>query len=295
MSVVSSHLIRNGRSGRADARARREFDVRWRVTTNDENDGPLAVMAFGPLAEPHPIPVRYQIYNVGNEFDTTSVCLDVDVTLESDGSEKKWIVDAHYGPPERNQPGDDLPPLERPVRYRIETANYTRPLEKDIHGAAIVNAIARAFDPPPEQDEENPVIVATKNYASLGEMVFVMRHFRNAVNSDLFYGANPWQARIVRLAAQDQVTEQDQTFWQLSIGIEFCDEEEDFRRHFLNQGMGYYDNAQDKNIQTRLPTGKPILEPVLLAADGTLLPAGQEETYITRETRRPRVFGLLQV
>lgn len=274
MSVVSSHIHWTGRNGSSDEKFQRSYSAQWRVTTDNKNDGPQIVYAQANGASPDPVPAKYQAYSVGNDSDPNAYHLTSSIAPFNEGSQFEWLVTVEFGPPPSGEaPGErNENPLLRPVRYSVDWAAFTKPLTEDINGDPVANAAKQLFDPPPEQEDLRPVLVAKKNVATLGEVISLMITYKNAVNADTFYGAAAREAKIESITAGDQQHENGYSYYEVTIRVMFNESGEKFDKSFVNQGFKHFVSNADKTlVVAKDAKGVPMNEPVLLAADGTRL------------------------
>lgn len=275
MSVVSCQLMLNSRSGSSDEKFQRSYTVKWLVTTNNKLDGPQVVIDGVGGATPDAVPGKYATYAIGTDVDANAYQLSLGVEPYHAGTEFQWVVTAEYGqPPKGEDPGERTEnPLDRPVRYSIDWVAFTKPLTKDKDGNPIANAAKQSFDPPPEQEDLRPVLVAKKNFATLAEVISLMVTYKNAVNTDEFYGAGEREAKVESITTGDQIHENGYAYYEATIRVMFNEAGEKFDRSFVNQGYKHYVSASDKTlIVARDAKQVPMNEPVLLAEDGSRLP-----------------------
>lgn len=274
MSIVTCQLMRNGRSGSSDEKFQRSYTVKWLVTTNDPDDGPLTIYLNAGGASPDPIPAKYQPYAIGNDSDPNAYHLTSSIEPYNEGTELQWVVTVEFGPPPKGEaPGERAEnPMDRPVRYSIDWVAFTKPLTKDKNGNPIANACKQSFDPPPEQEDLRPVLVAKKNFATLAEVIGLMITYKNAVNTDEFYGAAEREAKVESITAGDQAHENGYSYYEATIRVMFNEPGEKFDRSFVNQGYKHYVSAADKTLVVAKDAKQvPMNEAVLLAVDGTRL------------------------
>lgn len=274
MSVISSELMLNARSGSSDEKFQRSYVVKWLVTTDNKLDGPQVIYAGATGASPSPVSAKYATYAIGNDVDANAYHLDSTIEAHDPGSEFQWVVTVNYGPaPKGEAPGERAEnPMSRPVRYSIDWVAFTKPLTKDKDGNPIANAAKQSFDPPPEQEDLRPVLVAKKNFATLAEVIGLMLTYKNAVNTDTFYGAGVREAKVESITAGDQAHENGYSYYEATIRVMFNEPGEKFDRSFVNQGFKHYVSATDKTlIVARDAKQVPMNEAVLLDTDGTRL------------------------
>lgn len=278
MSVISSVLMLNGRSGSSDHKYRRIYKASYRVKTSSSSNGWLTVLSqSGAAGLEDPVPNLWSTYALKGEVDGNVFLQDKAGILENPGSETTWVVDVVWRQPEPgSDPAQDSQPnpLNRAVRYHIEWANYSKVVDKDNIGNAVTNAAGQEFDPPLEQDDARPVLVAVRNEWPLGSIIGRSLDYKNAVNTDTFYGAPPRQAKMESILSSELMIENGVSFYSVVYRIQFNDIQWDIEP--VNQGFMYYENATDKNLKVArerntsgVDLATPVSEPIGLNHDGT--------------------------
>jgi hypothetical protein len=205
-------------------------------------------------------------------------------------------------------------PLNRKAEIEWDTASSIDAIDATADGKAIVNSVQEPFDPPITDEFDDPVARLSWNRASLNVGYFLS--FANKVNSDNYLGAKPGQALFRRPRAvyvQEQITINDQVqtfeYWQLNAEIHFREglpPDNDtggparaWYRRVLNQGKRQKVGVDGDGNPIYAPIadedGNVLDEPVLLAADGTLLPDGDPPVWLEFQTKHTRAFSTLQI
>ena len=290
MSVTSSNLL-GPPVGSVDKDYKREYTGIWRVKTNSINDTWLTVLLqSGSASLTNPVPDLWTTYAVGNDVDNGVYLQSKSAALEFDPelSKTTWLVTGVWraplpgkDPEQDNQPN----PLNRAARYHMEFANYTKVVEKDIFGKAPVNAAKKGFDPAMEHDDSRPVLVVVRNEWPLAAIIARSIQYKNAVNTDTFYGATKRQAKMESIISSDLLIENEVRFYSVVYRIQFNDKTWDFEP--VNQGYSYFETAGDDNVIEAMEldssgnkTATPVSEPVGLAHDGTRLDDNVPKIYV---------------
>jgi hypothetical protein len=100
-------------------------------------------------------------------------------------------------------------PLSVPPKIRFTSTAAEYEIDVDIEGNAIIMRTGEEFNPKPKETVYDPVIEITRNVAWVNP--FVMATYRNATNSDTWYGMPPGTLRIAGLDA-DSVGEEGDDF-----------------------------------------------------------------------------------
>jgi len=245
MAVISSTIRREGWTGSGNVKEGDKFSIEHLVESNDINDGPLSVALGAEVSSPHPIPLAWSKYDIGNDSNPWVVLKDRSTKLHAyTKTGALWIVTSQWSKPGFEEEEDDsrTNPLLRPTKYRIEWSNYTRIIREEPTGALrpIVNSAGDAFADPLEQDDQRPVLVAVKNVASLAEVLALGIEYKTAVNTNVFYGAGKHEAKVQSITAGDVQVEEGVQFYTMTIRVEFNEESWDVK--IFDQGMRYFEN-----------------------------------------------------
>lgn len=280
-----------------DKRARGTYEAVWHVQTDDPMDGPVTVLTEAQaLASSERVPALWSTYAFHDEQDIASFLRSFRVEPREDPHNSKtlWRVIAHYEPLEpQEQEGDgDTDPLQRPVRYRLEHTSYTRVVEQDNEGNAIVNACEQEFDEPIEDEQSRIILVAEKNFASLQEIINLNLTYAGKVNNDSYRGAGERMWYCHTIGCSDLQTEGNVSFYTATFRLELNFETWD--RKVLNRGFKHYDDS-NKLVQATDTAGIPCNEPILLDEDGTRLADGATGNFITFKVKKEVAFSGLGV
>lgn len=299
MAVISSTIRREGWTGSGNVIDGDKYSIEHLVESDSVNDGPLSVALGAENALPHPIPKAWASYAIGNDVNLYVVLKDRDTKLHTyTDTGALWIVTSKWSKPGEDEEEDDsrTNPLTRPTKYRIEWSNYTRIIREEPTGAGrkIVNSAGDAFADPLEQDDQRPVLVAVRNVSSLVDILRVGIEYKNAVNTNDFYGAGKHEAKVQSITAGDLQEEEGIQFYTMTIRVEFNDESWDVK--IFDQGMRYFKLPGDKAagvepVAAKDKEGTPLGAPINLQDDGTRLGAGLDagtidppfETYPERD------------
>jgi hypothetical protein len=118
--------------------------------------------------------------------------------------------EADYSAPSR--PGKS--PLEESPQIRFDAIPVEAEIDVDINGKPIwMIKIKEKFDPPPKETFYEPLIIVTRNVTSIDPVVIAQ--YRNATNSDTWYGQPPGTVRISRLVA-DLIADVDFSYFRVT-------------------------------------------------------------------------------
>lgn len=157
MAILSVNELPNGRGGDAEAAKGSETRV-FRVVCSSPYDTMTTIAASNLLPrylEPHPnnIFLRNKKISVRQEHGRTI-----------------WLATCSYDnepltQDERDRNIED--PTQRPAKISLQSNRFTKPVDKDYQGKAIVNSAGKYYDPPPEIDSVTRTLVIKKNVAQI--------------------------------------------------------------------------------------------------------------------------------
>lgn len=175
MSVVTFKEIADGRGGGeqlSGSRSVRRTVRMFRATTNDNADDALTVMS-------HPDCPR-----VGDSHPTDNGLWCRGVRPEQEHAKRVWKVVATYSNATRDLNADpSLDGFVNVVSITWGTERHTEAADQDVNGRSILNSAKRMFDPLPERDASERVVVVTGNYSTIPVAVL---DFIDVVNDDDF-------------------------------------------------------------------------------------------------------------
>jgi hypothetical protein len=289
MAVLQFREIWNGRVGSVDDANIRQYRRVFRVQTDSMLDGPEDVIATIGL------PKRYAPYIQPNgTVDRGSRAIKANAKIDQDDP-FTWIVEFDYstirlGPRSRHTTelekpkmadaqGDKTSPLDRPTVIRYATLKGTRVADEDANLVAITNTAGQNITGL-TVDESTVQVTMVRNEAFANFPLYVQ--YRDAVNSDPFFGAVPLTGKVESISADEQFEGADPNnpgflYWTITYVFHFVSlvpwRPNGWRKHVLMQGY----MERDPNDATRLRNvydsrGRPISGPVLLDANGRYQP-----------------------
>lgn len=292
MAVISFAEIWNGRRAAAslDQFITREYTRVFRVITNDPKDEPWVVgSAVG-------LPILFDPYQGQNGvIDLNSRALRIE-PRQSDDDPYIWEVVIEYGTKFNGidashysaNPASYENPTLRPADVEWGYVSFQKPIDTDLLNNAVVNSAQDAFDPAPLVDDHRPTLTISRN-----ELVFdpsVAITYMDAVNTDVFFGALPGQAKVAGISANREF-EHNLFFWRVTYEIHF--RREGWNLVILNRGYHHLVGGVSKKILDK--DAEPVGSPKLLAANGTLLPQAGTPTYKTFYPYKELPFAFLEL
>lgn len=279
-------IVPGSRSGNINKDHVRNFKYVLQVVTNNIADG---VQIVGDAIG---VPRIYQQYSLGNDNDTAALCISKDVKeispiTNDDGTKGNlWHVALEFDSSAIERKEN---PLEEPVRYSLNWANYDRLVEKDLDGKPLANVLGDLFvNPPHTQQESNPILVARFNVATIN-VPFVL-DYRDAINADEYQGAPPGYAKLINIQTGEIQSRNAIEFYGMTFEIQFKDPDGDpWDPKILNRGKRF--KVLDNNTPVNFPDG----ELHNLDSQGFPLATDAKPHYLDFKTHRRRPFSALGI
>lgn len=166
MSTTLKEEILSGRTAR-NSKGARTYTRKFRVISNDKNDGPFEVGSTSGLpliGDPHP-------------EDANAFCIDL--VPENTEPYAGWTVSAAYSDERQidNDPTND----EAEISWGSE--QFQKVAVFDLSGNLILNSAGDPFDPPAMMDDSRRVVTVSKNLAVVPSWIL---DYQDAVNNDTF-------------------------------------------------------------------------------------------------------------
>lgn len=201
----------------------RRYKRRLVAWTNDVNDGPETILLTPGC------PNIGDSYAIGNDADAEAVCIDVQVNPTE--SPWVWEIEASY---DSSRLVDEAleNPLNLPPEITWSSNPWERPLQRDYFGVPFANSAGERIDPPQTVEDNRPVLTVSRN-----EPFFdpgIAQAYTDAVNSDLFWRAGPYQAKVREISGRMQV-DIGISYWKVNYVIDF--KLPDFAYYILDMGF----------------------------------------------------------
>lgn len=278
--MAASYLLTTGRSSSQDKMGLRSYRATYRVEMSSTSYGPANVLEHAQSYKPDPIPKLWQKYRIDSDFDNYAFCQSRTVEQTEDNKRTWWKVNCEWRPlnPGEDQDDSTTHPMSRPVRYRVEHATYTENIEKDKDGESVVNGAKQEFDTALQQEVSHMVLVATKNFATLQDVIDLNLKYAMHVNTTTFHGASKRKCLCYPISCSNLIREGKVEYYQATFHIEFRDDTWD--RRYINQGMKYLKAGVLTNVFAENEDGEEVQvnEPMLLDSAGAMLAANTTGT-----------------
>jgi hypothetical protein len=296
MSIKSCKLLAANTAYNDDANYRRTYSHDYLIETTSDSDLPSDIRSGWQSATPDPIPALWTSYNVWSKTDAGAFVTSRSLRRLSNREDDRhhWIATVNWEPPQQGygSGGSNPNPLSRPVRYSLEWASHTKAVEKDIYDRPLENSAGQLFDPL-EIDDARPVLVATKNMASLPTIIAMAVEYINTINDSTFFGAPAYSAKIESITSGELQTENEVDFYAVQFRIQFTnpDEYDGWDVRVLNRGpealVWNAEKGKDelKRVVAMDKDGNPtddgeLITTAKLDKDGYQLKPGDEGIYI---------------
>lgn len=292
MPITRSDEIADGRKASDSFEYKGEATRVWRVQTDDNDIDAVEILDSAHLASPDPVAL------IGAVHPSSSILYCKTRSCDPDGDDgRSWKVTANYDNQFSEDPADrQSNPTNRVVKYWLEWGQYSRLCVRDAEDVLILNTVNDRFDEPLEQEDSRPILVAVRNHAvsELPSIISLAVEYKDAVNSDTFYGAQPGFVKMAPIQTGEPQFENGVAFYSVRYEFHFHEEPspgvEGWEREILNRGNRAYASANDPFSRYQLKDG-----PKNLNEDGTVQTGSDEPHYVRAKTYRRRPFGALNL
>ena len=201
-------------------------------------------------------------------------------------------VTCEYRLPDASDSGgdDDGDPFSTPTQVTFGTVLYQEYMDQDAEGEFVETAVQEPFDPGITTDQDDVTVTVAKNFATFSFATMVK--FQNKCNSAEWYGLTPYTARVIGIGAEVVRGEGNVVlYYRVSVTIQIRDTTDPggspvgWRARVKHQGFLVWDGTIDDDGARRIAHYRDsddnrVTEPVPLTADGKILPAGSDPTFL---------------
>ena len=241
MAVTNVSLLKAGRSGSVKEDLNRSYTLRYRVVTNNANDGPERVLAH--FENTSNLPWFGTTYSSGNDSDTYAAVTDINVRPVKE-SDTRWDVDVKFSLPERRDKDNDpeTDPTNRRDEYSIGFSQVTETAREGVSRQDIpcpevkvgdrTGIIVASGEPVPEniapEKLSGDMLLTITRYTASYDAAFYRRYVLRAVNSDRRIFDDPaygyydtWEPRQALITAANATLayENGVMYWKVSLNI----------------------------------------------------------------------------
>lgn len=299
------------REGSMDLQWLRTYKRRFQVVTDTASDGPVAIRnalsgVFGiypgnyyhnsTILAWHPTDPLI-VYGTPdapqNQTENDAQCYVNSIIprcVTVDG--KQWEVDVTYGPYDPRLNSQD--PINNRAEHKWYFEDGEEIVDQDINGADILNAAFDPYDPPVTRPISNIILTIARNEATFD--IGIASQYKNKLNLQPFYGADPGKAKMANINAEDtwspQVSTNQGVYWRVNYEIHFRLDDTGWGKKLRNAGYRQIVSGQRQSI---LVGGLPISDPLPLDDNGKLLPQNQPIIYDTWDIIESIDFSPLQL
>ena len=261
---------------------------RYKVKFDSAQTSPNAVLAAAQTASPDPVPLR------GERPAATHLFAKQFHVAPDDESRLLWYITVTYSAPEPGEGEDqqNANPLLRPAILNVEymETEYVVTKAKNTvelpHGdgkgnsraadteGPIVNAAGKRPDEPIVDTERNAVLVVSKNYAALSDIIDLNKTYAKSTNSDEPEGFDKRTLKYMLTESLGKQSDGGADYWPGVTRIEVKDTTD---IELDNGGLMYWEGGK---LKTAVDSdGDSVSEPISLKIDGSK--GGDNTTTIT--------------
>jgi hypothetical protein len=310
-SVTSCTLLRNPESASWDGENRGTYTLRYRIET-DGILGPKAMRAGAQTASPHAFPSYGSTYSYQGDTDADSYAMSFSIQSENEQQTKHIGTVTFQPPPDEDVTIFEPNPFLRSPTVWADQEVFTRIIESDYAGNAIVNKCNFQYDTTVEKEDARGVLVIEFNVATIGEVIQYQRFLRRAVNQTawtiLGQTIAPRNAIARAVVGSPPITQGAYTYYRLAFRFAFADIGYNWDEPILERGYKYFVKTGDDFVTIGDPPQKKLfpasdatnpgdridlVEPCLLTAEGTKLPDGEIGIFTDWRINREVDFNLL--
>lgn len=246
---------------------------KFKVVTNNINDGPLIVIAaIG-------VPRLYEAYVTPNEFHLYCLCREVSAERVGPGN-LNWIVTAKYETPDlkegsnnntasggshKETAGEQNNPLLMIPECSITGERYEEVIYGvyDLDSGTFKPCMAsnnEVFDPPPTKDSSRLILSITRNESMLTDLGTLLS-YTDVVNSDVFWGfaAGTWKMNAPSITKQVKQLSNGSQFEYLKVVYTFHGKSlpRGWDTWVLDSGTFYFESMTGKKRKFLTDDGHP--------------------------------------
>lgn len=210
MAIVSCNPIAIGRGGSVNEKGVREYDDVYLVQSDILGE-PLFNVANAPG-----LPPLYISY----PSDPGALLLGRRPEVASEGGGYLWNVTCHYS--SEYDPNDQEPdPLQRPVRWRIDGDDYTKPFVEDADGKPVLNLAGDKYEDVPDIEAGRKIYVAVRNEESFASIDANQEAFENTVNLDEWNGKATGTVWLKKIRSSELKVENGVAYYEVTYEFHY--------------------------------------------------------------------------
>jgi hypothetical protein len=223
--------------------------------------------------------IGVSLFNQHPEFPG-AICKKIGVPQGDDDNAHIFDVTVEYDDDfegmDKEKPTDNNP-LNRPVVVQGGFNEHDEIIYQDLDNNPIKNSAGDPFDPPPTRKAGALRFSMTKNYPTLN--LGILRAYKNAINSDAWFGQAQYTARIANVSFSRVIEEvqngendhQTWVYWPYTFEFEVAEPDVgDGTWHMVLLDQGYRHTQAGDPLPIRNTDGTPVTQPSLLNGSGAL-------------------------
>jgi len=169
-------------------------------------------------------------------------------------------------------PDPEQSPFEAPWVVEWDFVTSNEPIDTDIDGKPITNSAGESFDPPITTDVHDLLLRIQRNEAAFNPVA--ANNYKNAVNSDWFWGFGPGLVKCVQFTARTALKGQ---LWYWQVRYAFQIRQDGWQRRIRDEGYRtktgeYNSDGSEKYEEIVDKNGVKVSMPALLNGEGGRLP-----------------------
>lgn len=281
---------------------KRDFVRKFQVLCDRREDAAAVIF-------PHPDLPQYLDPYYRDEFEnwTSSLCRAAKAkrmdnkgrAIEDGGAGWLWEITYNYSSKGEDDKGEENP-LLKPVKIKVRTNRFEKPIEVDLEDVMILNSATMPFDPPVTKDDARPTVTIMRNVPYFD--LQILEDYKNATNEDAFLGRPQYFWKVSDLSA-DMAWWDDHgilvQYWEVEMEIEG---NPDLWEPVSILDRGRYEFGSDSPDPTApqklVPIragedNRPIQDPVPLNGNGGRLPSDGDPVFLDFSFYPPQSFGAL--
>lgn len=278
MSVTSATLIQA--SCKEDKDGFATYTAVFEVQTNDRQDSAVTIRFYSGLPQ---IGSFYALPGIESDISAVAVSRDIQHRENPSETAKLWRVIVTYSNNPAEQPKRDptdppLLPWNEPPEIEIVAAKDKEAYLFDLDGYLVASSAGEPYDPVQERDRSYPVLRIAQNqlFADVGFYV----SYADAINSDPFFGGDPFTAKVEIPGATKRLwygtTPYYHVVWEFGLNAN------GWRKRLYDYGMyrKVGTGATAKLEVLKDLHGHPLTAPRLLNGSGGVLAVGSSPVFV---------------
>ncbi len=300
MAVVKVQRIAK-KGGNWNRLWQRKYNLTYRVTCNNREDGPVVIRsAMVPSSSP-PVPWLPrigQIYEVNStERDPGSFLNEVSYDCLHAGANPElavWDLSCTYEPYDATRFGAD--PIAWPIKIQFGGTRFERVVWVDaVTGEPVVNSAGDRFDPPLMADDTRSQITVVRNELISTFDWTLAENFRDTVNDAIWNGYPAKTVKIGSITTSDPQYDSNGQRFYFAVTYPFEVNRDTWVDHPVDMGYATLDASSPRKRVPIFYGGQAPNEPQKLDGDGNLLAVGATPVFLSVDKYPPVDFSVFNI